>query len=535
MSFRINTSIATMTSNTVSSLHSRQTASSLEKLSSGLRINKAADDSSGLMISNNLQLESHTLSQSIQNANDGIGIANIMDKSVSEQIKLVEKFKIKATEYADDSNSTESKKAIFKEMKKIIKNIDDIAETTQFNGKNLLNGDFVDKQFQVGTGNNSIVNLSVGSTHSSKIGHTAYKVIQPPVMYDQTVNLEIRDYNGMQTMKMEEFRFDGTQTVQNEELRQSINKNLSGTNIRAIISQTSSTPDVPMMSANGVNSGDLVSDPNAVLAFMIPKGITNLDITLNDHGARDNMQIFTKDGTHIFGHNPLLSGYDTSDLLSRYSNNFNTGATYDNSGLLPHGNISLNGMSMDMTDQDTMIKTLTIDLINEDLLVFMEGSGAYDYTPTWVGNPTVETSDEELLKLVKYNSGANINATVQGNNNLNITEDMNNYHRCLADYEQIVLDDSIEDSELMDIADSAIMKLDSIQSELGSFVNQVTSTINNISASVSNLESSKSQILDTDYAQEMNNLEKNNILSQASSYVFSQSNKMQENIVQLLK
>ena len=97
MGFRINTNIAAMNAHTNATVNNRNMSSSLEKLSSGLRINKAADDASGMAISDGLRSQASSLGQAIANANDGISMIQIADKAMDEQLKILDTIKTKAT------------------------------------------------------------------------------------------------------------------------------------------------------------------------------------------------------------------------------------------------------------------------------------------------------------------------------------------------------------------------------------------------------------------------------------------------------
>jgi flagellin len=106
--------------------------SSLEKLSSGLRINKAADDAAGLTIADSLRGQASSLGQAISNANDGIGIIQIADKAMDEQTKILDTIKTKATQAAQDGQSADSRKALQSDISRLMEELDNIAGTTSF-------------------------------------------------------------------------------------------------------------------------------------------------------------------------------------------------------------------------------------------------------------------------------------------------------------------------------------------------------------------------------------------------------------------
>ncbi|MBN2782351.1 MAG: flagellin B, partial [Campylobacterales bacterium] len=112
MGFRINTNIAAMNAHANATMNNREINSSLEKLSSGLRINSAADDASGMQIADSLRSQQLGLGQAIKNSNDAINIVKIADKGMDEQVKILDTIKLKATQSAQDGQTTDSRKAL---------------------------------------------------------------------------------------------------------------------------------------------------------------------------------------------------------------------------------------------------------------------------------------------------------------------------------------------------------------------------------------------------------------------------------------
>ena len=110
MSFRINTNISALNAHTIGVANNRSLHSSLEKLSSGLRLNKAADDASGMAIADSLRSQSEGLGQAVRNANDAIGIIQVADKAMDEQLKILDTIKTKAIQAAQDGQTTETRK-----------------------------------------------------------------------------------------------------------------------------------------------------------------------------------------------------------------------------------------------------------------------------------------------------------------------------------------------------------------------------------------------------------------------------------------
>lgn len=170
MSFRINSNIFGLNATRQLNNVYRDQADSLSRLSSGKRINKAADDASGMVIADSLKSQALGMGQAIRNANDAISITQIADGALEESVSLINTIKTKAVQAANDSQSLESRQAIQADINNALKSLDRIAQTTSFNGQNLLGGDFVDKKFQIGPNSNETIDLSIDSVEASKLG-----------------------------------------------------------------------------------------------------------------------------------------------------------------------------------------------------------------------------------------------------------------------------------------------------------------------------------------------------------------------------
>jgi len=140
MGFRINTNIAAMNAHKNATLNNIGLDKSLSALSSGLRINKAADDSAGLAIANKLSAQSQGLGQAIRNANDGIGLLQTADGAFEEYGNIMKRVRVLATQAANDTQDSVSRGYISQEIQALIQEASDINATTKFNGVKVLNG-----------------------------------------------------------------------------------------------------------------------------------------------------------------------------------------------------------------------------------------------------------------------------------------------------------------------------------------------------------------------------------------------------------
>ncbi|MFA6188554.1 MAG: flagellin [Sulfuricurvum sp.] len=221
MGFRINTNIAALNAHTNATMNNRNLDDALSKLSSGLRINKAADDASGMAIADALRSQSNSLGQAIANANDAVGIVQTADKAMDEQIKILDTIKTKAIQSASDSQTASSREALQKDINRLIEQLDNIAKTTTFNGQTLLSGTFSNKEFQVGAFSNQTIKASISNTQSLAIGAVSQRadigqlgniVLNPTAAAAGASTLSIAALNGL--AKGDTIRIDGMGNVQ---------------------------------------------------------------------------------------------------------------------------------------------------------------------------------------------------------------------------------------------------------------------------------------------------------------------------------
>jgi len=170
MSFRINTNVSALFSNMYGKQIQHEANLSLEKLSTGLRINRAADDSAGLAIANQLRSQHQGLTQANKNAADAISLVKIADGAMDEYQKILVTARDKASQAISDTNSPEARAALEADVKALMEQADQIAKTTSFNGISLLDGTFTDKSFQVGAYSGQTMSMSIANTDIASQG-----------------------------------------------------------------------------------------------------------------------------------------------------------------------------------------------------------------------------------------------------------------------------------------------------------------------------------------------------------------------------
>ena len=174
MGFRINTNVAAMNAHRNSSMTNGGLNKSLNALSSGFRINKSADDASGMAIANKLRQQAQGLGQAISNANDGIGVAQIADGAIDEYTKIIDTIRTKAVQAASDGQNLSTRTKIQADIDRLMEEAQNIASTTSFNGKTLLNGAFRNKSFHIGAYSGETVKMSIADSQTHKVAKFAF-------------------------------------------------------------------------------------------------------------------------------------------------------------------------------------------------------------------------------------------------------------------------------------------------------------------------------------------------------------------------
>jgi len=170
MAISVNTNVSSLNAQRNLSKSGQGLATSMERLSSGMRINSAKDDAAGMQISNRLTSQVNGLAVAQRNANDGISMAQTAEGAMSESTNILQRMRELALQSANGSNSKEDRDSLQKEVTALQTELTRIAETTSFGGQQLLDGSFGTKSFQVGANANELINVSLTDVSADKIG-----------------------------------------------------------------------------------------------------------------------------------------------------------------------------------------------------------------------------------------------------------------------------------------------------------------------------------------------------------------------------
>ncbi len=493
MGFRINTNVAALNAHAAGSANNRALSSSLEKLSTGLRINKAADDASGLQIADALRNQSDSLGQAISNANDAIGLFQIADKAMDEQVKILNTIKVKATQAAQDGQSADSRKALQGDITRLMEELDNIAGTTNYNGMSLLSGRFTNKEFQIGAYSNQSVYASIGSTSSDKIGNTRFETGEV-IASASNVTLTFKAVDGVHDVKLESVAISFSAGTGVGVLAETINKNSDKIGVKASWQVLTTgkdavaSGDITGLTINNVQIGDIKgvkandSDGKLVAAINAVKDQTGVEAYIDNEG-RLNLRSLDGRGIHVSA----------------------------SAGLNDKANIT-------MTDNFGRVTLTRLDA--RDIVVSGAGAGLSASSESTINLRAIKGNfSVDQASAMGFFGNANQKSVMVGTTSY-VGAGVTTLKGAMA---------------VMDIADSAAKLLDKIRADIGSVQNQLVSTINNISVTQVNVKAAESQIRDVDFAQETANFQKHNLLAQSGSYALSQANAAQQNVMKLLQ
>ncbi|EKD8594181.1 flagellin A [Campylobacter lari] len=569
MGFRINTNIGAMNAHANSTITARELDKSLARLSSGLRINSAADDASGMAIADSLRSQAATLGQAINNGNDAIGILQTADKAMDEQLKILDTIKVKATQAAQDGQSTKTRNMLQADINRLMEELDNIANTTAFNGKQLLSGGFTNQEFQIGSQSNQTVKASIGPTQSSKIGVTRFET--GSMSKDSGIaQLTIKNYNGIDDFKFQPVVISTSVGTGMGALAEEINRVADVTGVRAnFLVETTGVGSIKAgitsdnFSINGVIIGKIEykdGDENGALIAAINsvKDSTGVEASRDANGR---LVLNSRDGRGIKITGDMGPG---SGILKANYENYGRLSLVKNDGkdiLISGANLSTIGMgttqmisqaSVSLRESKGRIDTNVADAMGfnaykgggkmivtfSSVSSFMNssGSGMSAGSGYSVGSgknmSLVYNSTEALAFVTAFSIAFGTGASTGGASQFaNFVASAN-----IAAREQSPGVTTLKGAmAMMDIVETATANLDAIRADIGAVQNQITATLNNISVTQVNIKSAESNIRDVDFAAESANFSKYNILAQSGSYAMSQANAVQQNVLKLLQ
>ncbi|MBW1466314.1 flagellin, partial [Campylobacter jejuni] len=539
--------------------------------SSGLRINSAADDASGMAIADSLRSQANTLGQAINNGNDATSILQTADKAMDEQLKILDTIKTKATQAAQDGQTLKTRTILQADINRLMEELDNIANTTSFNGKQLLSGNFINQEFQIGASSNQTIKATIGATQSSKIGLTRFET-GGRITSSGEVQFTLKNYNGIDDFKFQKVVISTSVGTGLGALADEINKNADKTGVRATFTvetrgvsavKEGSTDDD--FAINNVKIGKVEfkdGDANGALVSAINsvKDTTGVQASIDANGqllltSREGRGIkidgiargifINPDMKENYGRLSLVKNDGKDILVSGTGLSF---AGFGASNFISQASVSLRESKgqIDANVADAMgfgsvNKGLILGYSSVSAYMSSAGSGFSSGSGFSIGsgknysagfaNMVAVSGASQISKVYNVSAGSGFSS----GSNLSQFATMKISAGAFDVKAETAGVTTLKGAmAVMDIAETAITNLDQIRADIGSVQNQVTSTINNITVTQVNVKSAESQVRDVDFAAESANYSKANILAQSGSYAMAQANAVQQNVLRLL-
>ena len=495
MALTINTNVPSLNAQRNLSKSQNDLSRSMERLSSGLRINSAKDDAAGLAISDRMTSQIRGLNQATRNANDGISLSQTAEGAMQESTNILQRVRELAVQSANATNSAADRAALQAEVNQLKSEMNRIANSTTFNGLKIIDGTFLSQQFQVGPNANETIGVSIASMAADDLGR---------------------------------YYVDGINTSQNQG---------SGSTTAAAGSvPANNTIAAQTLTISGAQGSANVGVAVGASAFDIASSINNVEA---DTGVTATAR------TEV-----VLSGLQNDGLVSL------TIGTPPNDKTIRASvtQTDLSSLATVINDQSGVTGITASENAGELTLVQPEGKNIAigDFLNSAGGTINVETADTQTEALT---SGGNDSTLATGilelssQDSYTVTSDVANtagsvFNNAaggtvvISSFETVTAVDISTVSganDALKIVDSALGKIDSQRGDLGALQNRFESTISNLMNVAENLTAARSRIRDADIAQETSIMTQKNILQQAGVSILSQANQTPQLALSLLQ
>ncbi|WGG51689.1 flagellin [Rugamonas sp. DEMB1] len=520
MAQTINTNIASL--NSQRNLTGSQSAlsTSLQRLSSGLRINSAKDDAAGLAISERFTSQIRGNTQAARNANDGISLAQTAEGGLSTAGDLLQRIRELAVQSANGTNSDSDRKSIQGEVSALSQELDRVANTTQFNGQNVLDGSLTSSQFQVGANANQTINVGVQSARATDIGNNALSALYGDVTANSS-SATVTDKNAITDQTLS-FTTNTSNTASTVAVTAGDSAKRIAANVNALTSKTGVT-------ATATTTATL-SGAGGATAAAIADGSIQFELRGDNSVENDANSSPVMVSANI-------KGGDLSALAQAI--NAQVGTT----GISAAVKVGESGKKeiqlTNSSGSDIQIKN-TNGAANDSLAAaVLRGADK----PANGNVPAVRAAETAAIGAP---AGAGTFATVGGHldfssdNGFSLSSDKTDIVTAAtgSDLQSVAkLDVSTVDgsNKALRTIDAALNQINSNRAALGAIQNRFASTISNLNTTTENLSASRSRIQDTDFASETANLTRGQILQQAGTAMLAQANSLPNGVLSLLR
>jgi len=489
MSQSINTNVMSLTAQRNSAKVAGDLSTSMARLSSGLRINTAKDDAAGLAISERFTSQIRGLNQAARNANDAISLSQTAEGALSSMSSNLQRIRELAVQSANATNNSTDRKALQQEVTQLASELDRVAKTTQFNGKNLFDGSFGTQAFQVGANANQVINTSMVNARTTAYGNNTVGGSGVAAATSGTLN-----GIGAATATISGSLGSATVNVSANAVAKDVATNINAQTGSTGVTASARTEAQVSFASAGAYTLSLKSDNSTAqtISFTLTAsgtadGLSSALSAINEHTSKTGVAAtLNADGNAI-----VLTNETGNDVLLSDTATANA------------GNVTVN--KLNAAGATTAAATLTANTTAENAL-----SSGY-----------ITLDSEKSFSAVDSATGSYFGATAQNSTLDSVAAtDVSTFANA---------------TKAIKSMDAALQFVNTERAKLGALQSRFESTVSNLTVASENLTASRGRIQDADFAKETAALSRANVLQQAANAMIAQANQAPSQILSLLR
>jgi len=516
MALTVNTNIASLNTQRNLSNSSNALSTTMQRLSTGSRINSAKDDAAGLQISNRMTSQINGLGVAVRNANDGISLAQTAEGALQQSTNILQRMRDLSLQSANGTNDATDRKALQKEVSTLQSELNRIADTTTFGGRKVLDGSMANVDFQVGANARETIGVSIKAASAKDIG--SYTIKSSGTITGSATAAAVTNAGGSniaavainaltitgpdgQAKNSVAIPVDGSAG----DVAKAINAESTSTGVTAVASNKA---ELSALAFGGVVSFDLKgSNATAVTVSTTVSDVTDLTGLANVINAQTATTGITADA---------IKGDGKLTLTNKDGSNIDIADFFVNDG------------------SDTKVVTNVATL------------KAFDESGNSVAGITLQ-QDAIAAGNVRTAGGGTDSSLVVGNFSMSalggfsvtgagtdiiLAADLSSKQTTVS---SLNISTASGAQDAIAVIDSALAQVDDVRSGLGAAQNRFDNTIANLQSVQENVSAARGRIKDTDYAAETANLSKQQILQQAGTAILAQANQLPQAVLSLLQ
>jgi flagellin len=541
MALTVNTNVASLNTQRNLNSSSKGLDTSLQRLSTGLRINSAKDDAAGLQIANRLTSQIQGLGVAVRNSNDGISLAQTAEGALQQSTGILQRMRDLALQSANGTNGASERAALQGEVAQLQQELNRIADTTSFGGRKILDGTFGSQSFQVGANAFETISVSIGAASASRIGASRFTAAVAGVGPNETDaqtgiaataigSTDFADYTAATIgYASSPANTDGL-TIRGKLGSASVSL-VDGSSARALANAVNKTTDATGVTANARTAVRLQQDASGGFSETATSGTISFTL-YGANNAKDT------DGVQISA--TLSDWSDLSGLADQI--NKETGRTGISARVLNNGALEMlseRGDNIIVKDYRATSDGANAIAAELQTLGFNGDNGiddSQDASDTILGVATLDgtgVGGAVAVGQVRFESAdafkvENFSTIDGGLQEANVYSD-------LEAVDTVNVSSYVGAQNALGIISAAIANIDSQRAQLGAVQNRFENTISNLQNIGENASAARSRIRDTDFAAETSELTKNQILQQAGTAILAQANQLPQAVLSLLQ